>query len=244
MYPTSKIWEPFSRFALTYNYPSESDIQAVWGVLSKKHAESLGHNKNLVVTGSPRHDNFFMYKRKKKSGKILLATTVISNYDTNYSTIDYYVKFNEFVKEVCRVIKQFPDKELIVKPHPVNDSLNNIIAAIQHHDRPLYGIEKLIADCELVITFNNSTIALESIILGVPTITLEVEEWATDISIVNDGAILAISDITKIESGIKKILNDDDFRQKFLDSSKKFVNNYMSNQGNASSNISKLLSDF
>ena len=65
MYPTSKIWEPFSRFALTYNYPSESDIQAVWGVLSKKHAESLGHNKNLVVTGSPRHDNFFMYKRKK-----------------------------------------------------------------------------------------------------------------------------------------------------------------------------------
>ena len=76
------------------------------------------------------------------------------------------------------------------------------------------------------------------------TITLEVEEWTTDISIVNDGAILAISDITKIESGIKKILKDDDFRQKFLDNSKKFVNNYMSNQGNASSNISKLLSDF
>ena len=249
MYPTSKIWEPFSRFALTYNYPSESDIQAVWGVLSKKHAESLGHNKNLVVTGSPRHDNFFMYKRKKKSGKILLATTVISNYDTNYSTIDYYVKFNEFVKEVCRVIKQFPDKELIVKPHPVNDSLNNIIDVLHEIDPKIQithtqNIEKLIADCELVITFNNSTIALESIILGVPTITLEVEEWATDISIVNDGAILAISDITKIESGIKKILNDDDFRQKFLDSSKKFVNNYMSNQGNASSNISKLLSDF
>ena len=43
-------------------------------------------------------DKFFNYNSKKKSGKILLATTVISNYDTNFSTIDYFIKFNEFVK--------------------------------------------------------------------------------------------------------------------------------------------------
>ena len=248
MYPTSKIWEPFSRFALTYNYPSKSDIQAIWGDLTQKHAESSGHNPNLRITGSPRHDKFFTYNNKKKSGKILLATTVISNYDTNFSTIDYFIKFNEFVKEVYRVIKKFPDKELIVKPHPVNDSLNDIINVLHEIDPKIkishtQNLEKLIADCDLVITFNNSTVALESIILDVPVITLQVEEWANDISIVNSGAIMAISEISEIEGGVKKILSDDDYRQKLIHKSREFVNNYMSYQGTASSKISDLISN-
>ena len=248
MYPTSKIWKPFSRFALTYNYPSKSDIQAIWGDLTQKHAESSGHNPNLRITGSPRHDKFFTYNNKKKSGKILLATTVISNYDTNFSTIDYFIKFNEFVKEVYRVIKKFPDKELIVKPHPVNDSLNDIINVLHEIDPKIkishtQNLEKLIADCDLVITFNNSTVALESIILDVPVITLQVEEWANDISIVNSGAIMAISEISEIEGGVKKILSDDDYRQKLIHKSREFVNNYMSYQGTASSKISDLISN-
>ena len=248
MYPTSKIWEPFSRFTLTYNHPSKSNIQAIWGESTQKHAESLGHNQNLRITGSPRHDKFFNYNSKKKSGKILLATTVISNYDTNFSTIDYFIKFNEFVKEVYRIIKKFPEKELIVKPHPVNDSLNDIISVLHEIDPKIkishtQNLEKLIAECDLVITFNNSTIALESIILNVPVITLQVEEWANDISIVNSGAILAISEISEIENGVKKILNDRDFRQKLIHQSKEFVNNYMSHQGTASSKISNLINN-
>jgi len=106
------------------------------------------------------------------------------------------------------------------------------------------NLVELISDCDLVITFNNSTIALESIILGIPVISLEVEEWATDIAIVNEGAILAISEKSKIEDGINKILNDADFRQNLLNNSKKFVDKYMANQGTASLHITKLLNDF
>jgi len=101
----------------------------------------------------------------------------------------------------------------------------------------------LISDCDLVITFNNSTIALESVILGVPAITLQVEEWATDMAIVNEGAILAITEQSEIRDGILKVLNDANFRSKMLENARKFVDNYMYYQGIASSQVGKLLSN-
>jgi hypothetical protein len=252
MFPTSKIWNPFSRFVLTYNYPLESTFQAIWGKSSEQHILKLGFNKNTIVTGSPRHDKFFLNNQniqKKKTGKILLATTTISDYDTNYSTIDYYIKFNSFVKEVYDVVKSFPDKELIVKPHPGSNFLNNILDFLHEIDPKIkithtQNLVELISDCDLVITFNNSTIALESIILGVPVISLEVEEWTTDIAIVNEGAILAISEKFKIKDGINKILNDINFRRNLIANSKKFVDEYMTNQGTASLQIAKLLNTF
>lgn len=246
MFPTSKIWKQFSRFALTYHHTSESDFQAIWGKSSEQHILSLGFNKNLIITGSPRHDKFFLKPEKKKTGKILFATTVISNSDTNYSTIDYYVKFNAFVKEVYDVVKSFPDMELIVKPHPASDFLNNILDYLHEIDPKIkithtQNLVELITDCDLVITFNNSTIALESIILNKPVITLQVEEWANDIAIVNEGAIIAISEKSKIKDTINKILNDDNFRQNLLKKAKFFVDNYMSNQGTASKTLAKFL---
>lgn len=249
MYPTSKIWDIFARFLLYFSHPCISDKQAVWGELTKQHALSLKHNNNLIVTGSPRHDVFFNSSSQRKIGKILLATTVISDYNTRFSTTDYYIKFEKFVKEVCRVIKSIPDKELIVKPHPVADFLNNISEIIREIDPKISithtsNIKELIEECELVITFNNSTIALESIILGVPTITLQVEEWTNDIDIVNEGAILAISDINEIETGIKKILHDKNYKNQLLQNSKKFVKKYISNPGSASVTLAKILNEF
>lgn len=249
MYPTSKIWDIFARFLLYFSHPCISDKQAVWGELTKQHALSLNHNNNLIVTGSPRHDVFFNSSSQRKIGKILLATTVISDYNTCYSTTDYYIKFEKFVKEVCRVIKSIPGKELIVKPHPVANFLNNVIEIIREIDPKIpithtSNIKELIEQCELVITFNNSTIALESIILGVPTITLQVEEWTNDIDIVNQGAILAISDINEIETGIKKILYDKNYINQLHENSKKFVKKYMSNTGSASVTLAKILNEF
>jgi len=251
MYPTSEIWKPFGRFLLLFNYLSESDIQAVWGKSTENHARSLGFNKNLIITGSPRHDKFFLKQNKPKINKhkkILLATTTISDYDTNYSTIDYYVKYDSFVKEVCDSIKSIKDIELIVKPHPASDFLNNMLDLIHEIDPQIkishtQNLIDLISDCDLVITFNNSTIALESVILGVPAITLQVEEWATDIAIVNEGAILAITEQSEIRDGILKVLNDANFRSKMLENARKFVDNYMYYQGIASSQVGKLLSN-
>jgi len=74
MDPSSHVWDKYHRFALGgYSY-FISDKQALWGQQVKNRALYYGHKEeNLVVTGSPRHDNFFksVDKRKKKWGDIV-----------------------------------------------------------------------------------------------------------------------------------------------------------------------------
>lgn len=251
MYPTSKIWEPFARFLAYFSHLSISDMQAVWGQLTKEYAISHGYEeKNLLVTGSPRHDKFFNFKKNvKNDGIILLATTGSSGVAAKYSTTQARVNFDEFLKEVIRVSKMFPDKKLIVKPHPHQESFMRVIDLIKEIDPNIpivinANLTELISSCDLLITFNNSTIALESLILNKPTISLQTEEWLNDEEIVKMGAILSINNINDIENGIKRLLYDKEFRDKIQDNAKKFVQFFLVNGGHASKTLTRILDKF
>ncbi len=176
----------------------------------------------------------------------MFATTQVSGIDAENSTTRAYLKFDEFVREVCRVAKLFPDKKLIVKPHPAPDFINNITELIKEIDPKITithttNIKELISCCDLLITFNNSTIALESIILEKPTISLQIEKWAEYGEIVKMGAVLSISEINEIENGMKRILYDEEFKKKIMENAKKFVQMYLSNRGTASKALAKVL---
>ena len=249
MDPLSNIWDRYHRFVLGgYSY-FISDKQALWGQLSKKSALSYGYNKeNLLEIGSPRHDNFFKsVKKTKTKGIILFATTAVSGRISFEQTpLEAYTNFENFVREVCRVAKKFPDMQLIVKPHPQPDFLSNITKIIKEIDPSipiLYNTSliELINSCDLLITFNNSTVVLESMILGKPSISLQIERWAEEDELVKTGAILSISKIDEIENGIKRILYDREFKNSLLENSKLFVNDYLSNHGTASNKLAKLL---
>ena len=251
MYPTGKIWDKFGRFLSFFSYPLLSDKQAIWGETFKNYALQYGHDeKNLMVTGSPRHDNFFNHRKKEKSaGIIVLATTGATEvFSENSLTLDY-TKFDDFIKEVCRVVKSLPNIQLIVKPHHQPDFVNNIIELIQEIDPNIKiildtNLVELIDSCDLLITFKNSTIALESLILNKPTISLQTEKWAEEMEIVKMNALLSISDIDEIENGIKKMLFDNKFREQFLMNGKKFVQQYFANPGFASKTLAKTLDEF
>lgn len=251
MYPTGKIWDKFGRFVSFFSYPLLSDKQAIWGETFKNYALQYGHDeKNLMVTGSPRHDNFFNHRKKEKStGIIVLATTGATEiFSENSPTLDY-TKFDDFIKEVCRVVKSLPNIQLIVKPHPQPDFVNNIIELIREIDPNIKiildtNLVELIDSCDLLITFKNSTIALESLILNKPTISLQTEKWPEEMEIVKMNALLSISDIDEIENGIKKMLFDNEFREQFLMNGKKFVEQYFANPGFASKTLAKTLDEF
>ena len=169
--------------------------------------------------------------------------------DMNVRFVDGIGIFENFVKEVCMITKKFPDMQLIVKPHPQPDFLSNITKIIREIDSSipiLYNASliDLINSCDLVITFNNSTVTLESMILGKPSISLQIEKWAEEDDLAKTGAFLPISKINEIEDAIKKILYDDEFKNNLLNNSKSFVNNYLSNPGTASNKLAKLLDSY
>jgi hypothetical protein len=248
MFPNSKDWDPFAKFLAFLSHPVISDKQAVWGEITRDFALSHGYeNENLLVTGSPRHDEFFTIPQNNASkGIILFATTSASSIASENSGTKTFEKFDGFIREVCRVSKQFPDKKLIIKPHPQADYINRVSDLVKEIDPNIKIVYEanlidLINSCDILITNNNSTIALESIILNKPTISLQIEKWAEENDIVQSGSILSISNIDEIESSMKKIINDDAFRKNLLDNAKKFVDSYLSNQGSASKKLADIL---
>lgn len=250
MSPNGEIWDKAGRFFSFFSRPLISDKQVVWGETTKKYAVEYGHNQdNIIVIGSPRHDKFFHVKKTDNKGIILLATTGVSEFFAETSTTSDYLKFNDFVREVCRVVKNLNSKKLVLKPHPQPDFVNNIINLIKEIDPKIQiildtDLVELINSCELLITFKNSTIALESVVLNKPTISLQTDKWAEDSEIVKEGAVLSISKIEDIEPGIHRILDNEEFRINLLKNSQEFVQKYLANAGSASKALAHFLVNF
>ncbi|MBT3407152.1 hypothetical protein HN415_00555, partial [Candidatus Woesearchaeota archaeon] len=65
-FQTSKIWNKFAKYVGQFPSPLLSDKQIVWGNISKQWALSYNHKENnVIIGGSPRHDNFFNYTSSK-----------------------------------------------------------------------------------------------------------------------------------------------------------------------------------
>lgn len=248
---TSSYWIPFARFIGDFPDKLMSSKQAVWSQNTKEYALTFGHkNENIFVSGSPRFDNFFNNTKKFKSkGIILFAPVGTSTVSIEYSNSASFENFDNFVRQVCEVSKKFPNKKLIIKPHPRPDFISNMKNLIHEIDPKVKisfstNVKKLIGECDVLITTNNSTIALESLILGKPTISLQTEKWALEEKISKSGAILPISNLKDIEISLKKIFTDDNFKRNLLDRSQKYVEETLSFRGNASQTLANFLNSF
>tara|TARA_B110000014_G_C20117470_1_gene590664 strand:+ start:23 stop:1891 length:1869 start_codon:yes stop_codon:yes gene_type:complete len=249
--PISPMWKPYGKFLGYFSDPLLSTKQAVWGDSTQNYAVSCGHKKeNVIITGSPRHDKFFNYRAKsKKKGIILFATTGWAGVATETSTVRSMIQFENFVKTVFDVMKKFPDKQLIIKPHPHSENLVNALAIFKKLDPtiqvlPNANLTELIDSSEIVITFTNSTIALESIILGKPTMSLQIENWAKDEEIAKMNAVYSIYNENEIEEGIKKLLYDEDFKKELQINAKIFLNQYLKFPGKSSKKLADELNNF
>jgi len=249
LYPTAKTLEPFGRFLSYFSYPALSDKQAIWGGLMKKYALAHGYKEeNLLVVGSPRHDRFSNYETHTSitNGTILLATSGATGITAKYSTTLARLNYDEFTKETIRILKTFTDKKIIVKiaPHQEHVGIANVIDLIKEIDPNIpiiinANLTELIAACDVLITFNNSTIALEALLMNKPTASIQTEEWLQDEEISKMGGILSISEIDKLESGLKKLVYDEEFKKQLQTNAKIFLRQYIENIGSSS----KMLAD-
>ena len=135
---------------------------------------------------------------------------------------------------------------MIVKPHPspvltklAENLINEIDPSITISQNA--ELHELINDCEVFITFNNSTTTIDAISMNKPVISLQTDNWANKDDVTKAEAVLSISEIKDCENGLKKILYDSNFRKKLMEKSNFFLQKYMSNQGQASKSIVSIL---
>jgi hypothetical protein len=242
-----------SKFDSLSFYHLLRDKIAVWGEPQKQY---LIQNKkilpeNILTPGSIKHDAYSKNTPKKLKKKTLLFTShpimeVIGRGDT-----EMYLKLELFLKRLIETKNKFPDLDLIVKLHPSPDPHHNYISSFLKkldpnitilHSTPILD---LINQCDIMINvsefYSPSTSILESIILEKPVIYVSLFENELPFDFIKQGAVLSLSSDDDLEDPLKMILFDDLFRTELIKNSQKFLKFYLSNFGNASSELAKTI---
>ena len=240
-------------------YVDFKDKIAVWGDKKKEyliHEYGIAPDR-IIVTGSPRHDVYFNSRTEKNLSKeitVLLAPNPITEISGLAST-NLELKFEKTAKEIILILKKFDDVKITVKLHQIqlkhNRQIHSLIKKIDN-TIPVYSLAPVIetinnADAVIVISsesFGTSTILLESMILGKPTMNIILDEKIPAFTHVKDKAILTISDNSDLEKNFKKILFDADFRKELTKNADAFVEKFMSYRGNASEKFASILKSF
>jgi glycosyltransferase involved in cell wall biosynthesis len=202
-------------------------------------------DSQILTTGSPRHDEFFNNKSSKKNNSVVLATaSTFPKYKASGNNIRSYDKLETIIKNVLDVVKKHSDKKLIIKLHPRTD-YDDIASYIRkiNKDIPIYKDQKsldVIKNCDVLISTNFSTILLEGMILGKPTIMISDIDFQNE-SIVKKNATVFVTKIEDVEDALNKILSDESFREKLIKNGDDYIKEYFTHHGKASENLTREL---
>jgi hypothetical protein len=240
------------------SYDKFNDKIAVWSEMKKRYLiENYNIDpKRIIVTGSPKHDVYFSSRLKKKNYKektILLAPNPISDM-TGLSTTKLKLEFNEFIKKLIFTIKNFKNVELIVKLHPFplkhNEEIKSLIKEIDENI-PIYLSNSIIdtinsSDVVLVVSPEpgTTTMLLESMILGKPTMNIYFEKEIPKFNHVEHDAVFSLLNDCDIKENINKILFDENFQTELIQNADSFISNFLNNRGNSSKTFSEVLKSY
>jgi hypothetical protein len=230
-------------------HDSQCDKLAVWGEPAKKYGLKYNLAKNIFATGSPRHDKFFNDNNPSQKKYVLFATTKPNPLFSKTLTTDSISNFLSFIVETCTIFSNLPQKNLILKPHPTPANTLDIVKIAKKIDSSISltydsNVLKLLQNCEFLITTNNSTIALEAMMLNKPVISLQTESLALTENVVKYNAVLSVSHKEDIKKSIEILFNDEKFREELLKNARNFLDDFFSNQGNASKKLANLVDKF
>ena len=227
-------------------HDSQCDKLAVWGEPAKKYGLTYNSRKNIFVTGSPRHDKFFNHNNFSQKKYVLFATTKPNPLFSKTLTTDSISNFLSFITETCTIFSNLPQKNLILKPHPTPVNTLDVVKIAEKIDSNISitydsNVLKLLQNCEFLITTNNSTIALEAMMLNKPVISLQTESLALTENVVKYNALLSVSNKEDIKKSVETLFYDKKFKEELLKNAKNYLDDFFSNQGSSSKFLTQLI---
>lgn len=226
----------------------------LWGKEMKDFLSKFDNLKGskMILSGNPRYDQYFKIKNDcKNTGTILIASSFLQNY-YEISRFDTYFSMlhQKMFREICLISKNIPGKKPIIKLHPGVKSSYDVKTIIDEIDSsiPVYKTQSIIdfmKNCDVLVTLDHSTVLLEAMILGKPTIIFAINpSWYDDDEMVKSGATIVVNTLEEFKSTLDKVLFDEKFRNELIQKGNKFVSEYLINQGNSSEFLAKVLDNY
>ena len=246
------------RYDIMSNYSNFTDKIAVWSETKKLYLidnYQIDPNR-IIVSGSPRHDKYFSSRKNNNSKKekiLLLAPNPINDMDA-LSTTELKLRFNELIKKIILNIKTFDNVKLIVKLHAIslkhNEEIKLLINEIDK-DIPVYLSNSVIdvinsSDAVMVISPEpgTTTMILESMILGKPTMNIYLENTIPQFNHVKHHAVLSVLDTCDLKDNMSKILFDDKFKNELISNADIYLSKYLDYNGNSSKRFVEILKSY
>ena len=210
----------------------KADKFAVMGASAANQLIKCGvSNDKIEITGQPRFDNLYQLKKHHDKRKtieklglvenkkiVVLATQPVNECETRALLCCVY-----------STIKEFPDIQLIVKPHPAESiDLHEDVAkitSIKNYIISCDDIHELLNICDTLITIH-STVALEAMLFGKPVITINLTGKKDRIAYAQEGAAIGIYSEDMLALALKNALYDDEVRNNLARNQEKFSYEY------------------
>ena len=245
-----------SRYDILSMYSLFPEKIALWGPIQKKYLvdQHKINEDRIILCGSPKHDSYFGKKEinvNSKKSILLCLRPIIDN--SGHKNSNSYEKYHTVLKKILRYFENNPNLTILVKLHPGNDPHNDILKQeikkvsdkIQIHQTT--PIQDLIQISNFVISistegYDPSTIMFESMILKKPVVNIILDDKIFQFDFIKQKAVIALDSSENFEYYFKKLLSDEQFYNSIVKNSQMFVDQYLSNKGNASYNLVNYIS--
>ena len=206
----------------------------------------------LIISGSPRHDQFLQIKSSTNSHttkNILITLSPISE-RSGLGDTNLIIKYNYFLEKIFKILNEFNDLKITVKLHPGENPHNSILIDFLKNQSNITVFQiknpnELIKKSDLMINispelYDSSTIMLEGLLLRKPVIQLSLDDELSKVEPLKS-PIIQISEIEHFEQIISKIINDEIYRKEIIEQISNKLNDYLSFQGNSNAKFLEII---
>ena len=206
----------------------------------------------LIISGSPRHDQFLQIKSSTNfhtTKNILITLSPISE-RSGLGDTNLIIKYNYFLEKIFKILNEFNDLKITVKLHPGENPHNSILIDFLKNQSNITVFQiknpnELIKKSDLMINispelYDSSTIMLEGLLLRKPVIQLSLDDELSKVEPLKS-PIIQISEIEHFEQVISKIINDEIYRKEIIEQISNKLNGYLSFQGNSSAKFLEII---
>ena len=246
--------ESTSHFDVLDDFHSIKNKIAVWGDIIKDYlirVKGIPENK-IIVSGSPKYDSFSRIEKNKKRKKIMLVTIRPIAMHVEGPRIELYEKYKNTLDKLILISNSIENLEIIFKLHPQQNPSNKIIRdMIEKNNRikilQFNPIKELLSDCDLHVNiaadnFDASTVILEAMILGRPTLNIQLQKNEIEFEFMKAGAIKTINYDSDIKEAIFDLISHHG-TEELINNSQNFLNQYLKNRGNAAKKLIDSIED-
>jgi len=246
--------ESTSHFDVLDDFHSIKNKIAVWGDIIKDYlicVKAIPENK-IIVSGSPKYDSFSRIEKNRKRKKIMLVTIRPIAMHVEGPRIELYEKYKKTLDKLILISNSIENLEIIFKLHPQQNPSNQIIIDMIKKNNGIKilqfnPIKELLSDCDLHVNiapdnFDASTVILEAMIIGRPTLNIQLQKNEIEFEFMKAGAIKTINYDSDIKEAIFDLISHHGTEELF-NNSQNFLNKYMKNRGNAAKKLIDSIED-